>query len=97
MTAEALRPLVAEIRTSIGYYRALHDSAPIERISLTGGGAALHGIATALTNQIGLPVRIVNPLQHVRNRHASKAIRPDEIDYLPPTAVTVGLAMGAAA
>jgi type IV pilus assembly protein PilM len=93
---EGLRPLVAEIRSSAGYFRTANDNATIERISLTGGGSKLRGIATAITEQIGVPTRVVDPLQHVRNRHASKDIRADD-PMTAPTAVSVGLAMGAAA
>jgi type IV pilus assembly protein PilM len=96
MMTEAMRPLVAEIRTSVQYFRSTNDGASIERISLTGGGAAMRGIAAALTDQIGLPTRIVDPLQHIRNRHASKHAR--DTDGAPDfTAVSIGLAMGAAA
>jgi type IV pilus assembly protein PilM len=93
---EALRPLIAEIRTSVGYFRSTNAGALIERISLTGGGAHLRGIASALSDQIGLPVRVVDPMQHIRNRHASKQTRSGEAAHLP-SAVAVGLAIGAAA
>ena len=80
---EALRPLLAEIRTSIGYFRSTNDTAPIERISLTGGGAHLRGIAAALEEQIGLPTRVVDPMQHIRNRLASKQVRAADPTYAP--------------
>ncbi|MGH8961816.1 MAG: type IV pilus assembly protein PilM [Jatrophihabitantaceae bacterium] len=93
---EGLRPLVAEVRTSVGYFRSTNDGAVIERISLTGGGAHLRGIAAALSDGIGLPTRVIDPLQHVRNRHASKQTRGAESAFIP-SAVSLGLAMGAAA
>ena len=93
---EAMRPLLAEIRTSIGYFRSQNDTAPIERISLTGGGSQLRGMAEALEEQIGLPTRVVDPMQHIRNRLASKQARSANPTY-GPSAVSVGLAMGAAA
>ncbi len=92
---EALRPLLAEVRTSIGYFRSNND-APVARISLTGGASALSGIAEVFTSQTGLPTRIVNPMQHVRNRLASVYTRDGVTDY-GASAVAVGLAMGAAA
>jgi type IV pilus assembly protein PilM len=92
---DALRPLVAEIRTSMGYYRSTSDGTPIERLALTGGGAHLRGVQELLSEQLGLPTALVDPLQHVRNRQTSKAIRSD--DTVPPSAVSLGLAMGAAA
>ena len=94
--AEGLRPLLAEIRTSIGYFSSSRAGAQIERISLTGGGSNLAGIARAMTEQIGVPAGVVDPLQHIRNRHASKEIRGAELEGAP-SAVALGLAMGAAA
>jgi type IV pilus assembly protein PilM len=96
MLRDALRPLVAEIRTSVQYFRSMHDNASIERMSLTGGGSALRGIDVAIAEQIGLPTRVVDPMQHVRNRHASKHARAGDLlhDF---SAVAIGLAMGAAA
>lgn len=94
--AESLRPLLAEIRTSIGYFRSSRSGVQIERISLTGGGANLAGIAQIMTEQTGLPAGIVDPLQHVRNRLASKQVRSGLLDGAP-SAVALGLAMGAAA
>jgi type IV pilus assembly protein PilM len=95
MLNEALRPLLAEVRTSIGYFRSNND-APVARISLTGGASALSGIAAVFTTQTGLPTRIVDPMQHVRNRLASVYTRDGVTDY-GASAVAVGLAMGAAA
>ncbi|WP_375496744.1 type IV pilus assembly protein PilM [uncultured Jatrophihabitans sp.] len=94
--AESLRPLLAEIRTSIGYFRSSRNTAPIERISLTGGGANLSGLTQVMTDQTGLPAAVVDPLQHVRNRLASKEVRGAQFEGAP-SAVALGLAMGAAA
>ena len=82
-------------RTSIGYFRSINDGRVIERIALTGGGANLRGITAAIADQTGLPTRVVDPLQHIRNRHATKEVRIDA-DHLP-SAVSIGLAIGAAA
>jgi type IV pilus assembly protein PilM len=92
---EALRPLVAEIRSSIGYYRSTSTASVIERIALTGGGAQLRGIAELLSEQIGLTCTLVDPLQHIRNRQVSRTVRDEGYDA--PSAVSLGLAMGAAA
>lgn len=96
MLIEALRPLFAEIRTSLQYFRSSNDGAQLERISLTGGGSALRGIGAALTEKLGVATRIVDPLQHVRNRLASKIARDGDPDHAL-SAVSIGLAMGAAA
>ncbi len=92
---EAVRPLLSEIRTSINYFRAANDGAQIERISLTGGASGLLGLAEILSNQNGVPTNVVTPTQHIRNRWAAKDV-PDHADHTA-SAVSVGLAMGAAA
>jgi type IV pilus assembly protein PilM len=91
-----IRPLLSEVRTSIGYFRSTTDAGPIERISLTGGGAFLPGLAQTIETELSIPTRIVSPVQHIRNRLASKHIRLEEGESAA-TAVSVGLAMGAAA
>ncbi len=91
----AVRPLLAEIRSSINYFRSGNDNARLERISLTGGGAALSGLAVALTGQVGVPVDVVSPMTHIGNRKSTGADVPES--EAAATAVAVGLAMGAAA
>jgi type IV pilus assembly protein PilM len=83
----AIRPLLAEIRSSINYFRAGSDGAQLEGISLTGGGAALPGLAAALSTQNGVPTTVVGPLHHLVGPPAGTAA----------TAVSIGLALGAAA
>lgn len=94
--SESIRPLLAEIRSSVHYFASTSEGAQIERISLTGGGSALGGFADTLTEQMGVPVNVVPPLQHIRNRWASKQAQHEEADGWA-SAVSVGLAMGAAA
>ncbi|MEO9239752.1 MAG: type IV pilus assembly protein PilM, partial [Jatrophihabitantaceae bacterium] len=94
--AEGIRPLLAEIRSSIHYFSATNDGAQIERISLTGGASGLPGLASALAEQIGVPTKVVTPMQHIRNRWASKQAQNEEAEGFA-SAVSVGLAMGAAA
>jgi type IV pilus assembly protein PilM len=93
---EAIRPLLAEIRSSINYFISGNDGTVIERISLTGGASGLPGLADLLADQIGVPTNVVTPMQHIRNRWASQEVRTDESERWA-SAVSVGLAMGAAA
>ena len=93
---EAVRPLLAEIRSSIHYFSSTNGGAQVERVSLTGGGSALLGLPEALTSSLNVPVVLAEPMQHIRNRHASKEVTRVESE-LSATAVSVGLAMGAAA
>lgn len=89
-----IRPLLAEIRSSINYFRTGNAGALIEGISLTGGGAALPGLAAALSTQNNLPTAVVTPLQHLDSSpSAADGYDPSSV----ASAVSIGLAMGAAA
>jgi type IV pilus assembly protein PilM len=92
---EGVRPLAAEIRSSINYFGSA-SQARLERISLTGGGSGLPGLAALLAQQNGVPTNVVTPMQHIRNRFASADTHTDD-DVHSASAVAVGLAMGAAA
>jgi type IV pilus assembly protein PilM len=94
--AEGIRPLLAEIRSSIHYFGSTNGGVQVEAVALTGGGAALRGLAAALTETTQIPSSIATPMQHIRNRHASKEANQQDSD-LAATAVSLGLAMGAAA
>lgn len=93
--AEALRPLVAEIRTSVQYYRSSSTGEQLTRMSLTGGGSRLRGIADLLAEQLGVPTRVADPTQHLENRQSPILGEGDE--HSGASAVSIGLAMGAAA
>jgi type IV pilus assembly protein PilM len=95
MLAEALRPLVAEIRTSVQYYRSSSAGEQLTRMSLTGGGSRLPGMAQMLEEQLGVPTRIVDPTQHLENQDSPILSHGGDHDDL--SAVSIGLAMGAAA
>jgi type IV pilus assembly protein PilM len=92
---DGLRPLMAEIRSSVQYYRTTRDGATVDRMSITGGASHLIGLDELMSEQLGLPVQLGDPLRHLRNRHA---LKPADGSEAPPTsAVAIGLAMGAAA
>lgn len=93
--SEAVRPLLAEIRSSIHYFGSTNSGAGLERISLTGGGSLLAGLAELLAEQLGVPTNVIAPMQHIRNRFTEQ--HPDERNETSASAVSVGLAMGAAA
>lgn len=91
---EIVRPLLAEVRSSIHYFGSSTGGAQLERISLTGGTSQLLGLSDILADQIGVPAGVVTPMQHIRNRHVNKQTEATEGHA---SAVSVGLAMGAAA
>ena len=93
---EAVRPLVAEVRSSIQYFHTTNPGLRLDRIALTGGCAELPGLAELLTEQVGIHSAVVPALQHIRSRWANREVREAERQRLA-TAVSVGLAMGAAA
>jgi type IV pilus assembly protein PilM len=93
MVMQAVRPLVAEIRGSIQYFGSTNAGAQLERVSITGGSAYTPGLADMLSDQLGVPTGVALPLRHINNRYNSKG---ESHDYAA-TAVSVGLAIGAAA
>lgn len=93
MVGQALRPLIAEVRSSIQYFAATNTGAKVERVSLSGNAAALPGLSDLLTNQLGIPTALVAPMQHIRNRYNSRGESQDHA----ASAVSVGLAIGAVA
>ena len=93
--SDGVRPLITEIRSSINYYSA-NDGTPIEQISLTGGGAALRGLPGFLSAQLGIAVEVIDPMRRVRASSGKQRSSTAEVS-VTPSAVAVGLAMGAAA
>ena len=96
--AEALqagiRPLLAEIRSSINYFRAGSDGAQLEGISLTGGGSALPGLAAALSRPERRADRRCHP-DAAHRQPARRAIEPEAREFDPAaSAVSIGLAHG---
>jgi hypothetical protein len=53
-------------------------------------------LADALSSLLGVPTNVVEATQHIRNRWATRQ-GPDDSNEFSATAVSVGLAMGAAA
>jgi type IV pilus assembly protein PilM len=94
IVAQGVRPLIAELRSSLQYFVSVTGGRRVERISLTGSGAELRGLPELLSEQLGAPTSLVQPAQHIRNRWRSNSEADNKI---PATAVSVGLAMGAAA
>lgn len=93
---DLVRPLMSEVRGSAQFYNSTNADAPIGRIALTGGGAGMPGLAASLAEQHGVPAGVITPLQHIRNRFFGQGGETDR-DENAATAVSIGLAMGAAA
>ena len=85
---------VDEIRGSLDYYGASNPGAPVERITMSGGGSRLEGLVERLAAVTRLPVSDGDPLSslHVGNT----GLAPEQIEFIKPlAAVPVGLALGA--
>jgi type IV pilus assembly protein PilM len=90
---DTIRPLLSELRSSLSAFEQAHPDVMIERVSLTGGGAAMPGLADELARIGDIPVDVVDAMTHVgshRAEHTDDAARTI-------SAVAVGLAMGVAA
>ena len=86
-----LNRLISEISRSFAYFRSQPGGGPVSRIIVTGGGACLRNIIPFLQRQLGIEVRIAQPL-------AGLAIAPgaQEVNEHPEqAAVVLGLALRA--
>ena len=84
-----LNRLVSEISRSFAYFRSQPGGGPVSRIIVTGGGACLRNMIPYLQRQLGIEVRIAQPL-------AGLAIAPgaQEVNEHPEqAAVALGLAL----
>jgi type IV pilus assembly protein PilM len=93
--AEGIRPLLAEIRSSLHFFGSMNPDVTLERISLTGGTAWLPGLTELLASQHGIAVEVVAPAQHIETRWSTHMRQMGS--GVSASAVSVGLAMGAAA
>ena len=96
---EALRPLIAEIRSSFNYYASTNPDHEVKRLALVGGGALLPGLTDELTAQLGVPTFLSDPMQRVlAGRKGSR--QSGQVDALSrfrsSAAVSIGLTLGAA-
>ena len=95
VVAEAIRPLVTEIRSSFNYYIQSNPGGRVKRLALVGGGALLPGLPERLTEELGVPTFLSDPLQRVDD--VRKGGRHDVLGrFRSSAAVSIGLTLGAA-
>jgi type IV pilus assembly protein PilM len=95
VVAEAIRPLVNEIRSSLNYFAAGNPNTPVSRLALVGGAALLPGLADRLTESLGVPTILSDPLQRVND--SRRGGRHDVLGrFRSSAAVSIGLTLGAA-
>jgi len=80
-----IESLVRELVSSLTYYQSQPGSHAIGEIVITGGGAKLAGLPEVLSHQLGVPVRLGNPLGRLEVTHP---VDETEIDSL---AIAIGL------
>ena len=86
---QVLRRMTGEINRSLAYYRAQPGGAPVERVILTGGGAGLRNIVPFMKKELGVDVRIAQPLANLAVGAKAQAVNEQ-----PERAVTaLGLAL----
>ncbi|HZO96730.1 MAG TPA: type IV pilus assembly protein PilM [Gaiellaceae bacterium] len=61
-----LQALVRELLSSLRFHQSQPGSLPIGEILVTGGSAAIPGLAAELEAELGIPVRVADPLLRVR-------------------------------
>ncbi len=81
--------LIAEIRLSIDYYTT-EKNIQVDELFLGGGGSLLKGIEGVFEKNLGLPVRIWNPLASVR---LTPAVSGDIQSYAAQFGVALGLGL----
>jgi type IV pilus assembly protein PilM len=92
---EAVRPLITEIRSSFNYFAAQNPGGRVNRLALVGGAALLPGLADLLTEELGVPSFLSDPLQRVTDPR--KGGRHDVLGrFRSSAAVSIGLTLGAA-
>jgi type IV pilus assembly protein PilM len=92
---EAIRPLVNEIRGSFHYFSSNHPGERVQRLALVGGAALLPGLAELLTEELGIPTFLSDPLQRVHDLR--RGGRHDVLArFRSSAAVSIGLTLGAA-
>jgi type IV pilus assembly protein PilM len=95
VVVEAIRPLITEIRSSFNYFAQSNPDTRIKRLALVGGAALLPGLPERLTDELGVPAFLSDPLQRVND--SRKGGRHDALGRLRSSAaVSVGLTLGAA-
>ncbi|MCG2677650.1 type IV pilus assembly protein PilM, partial [bacterium] len=93
--ASALSPILenifAEIRRSLNYYRSQPEGAEITKVILSGGSAGLKNLNKFLSQRLGVPVEIADPLSQIKYDPTIFKLKK----ILPSFSVSVGLALHA--
>jgi Tfp pilus assembly PilM family ATPase len=86
--------LVGEVRSTLDFFLNSNQLVgSLTKITLTGGGAAMNGLAARLSGEMRIPVNVIQPFEGLRVlKGAAEQVATQEHRL----AVAVGLGMGAA-
>ncbi|MFI5890887.1 type IV pilus assembly protein PilM [Actinoplanes sp. NPDC051513] len=94
-TAEAVRPLASELRSSFTYLASGERQKQVTRLALCGGSALMPGLAEHLQQQLGITVVYADGASRLRDTRKGRERGFDS--FVPSAAVSIGLTLGAAA
>ena len=93
--ADAVRPLVNELRSSFTYLASGERQKQVTRIALCGGSALMPGLADHLQRQLRVAVVYADGAGRLRDTRKARERGFDS--FVPSAAVSIGLTLGAAA
>ena len=86
--------LVAEVRSTLDFFLNSNQLVgSLTKITLTGGGAAMHGLAARLSGEMRIPVKVIQPFEGL---NVAKVAADQVAAQEHRLAVAVGLGVGAA-
>jgi type IV pilus assembly protein PilM len=93
--ADAVRPLVNEIRSSFSYLASGERQKQVTRLALCGGSALMPGLVEHMQEQLGVTVVYADNASRLRDTRRARQRGFDT--FVPSAAVSIGLTLGAAA
>jgi type IV pilus assembly protein PilM len=93
--ADAVRPLVNELRSSFTYLASGERQKQVTRVALCGGGALMPGLAEHVQEKLNVQVLYADSAGRLRDIRKARQRGFDR--FVPSAAVSIGLTLGAAA
>lgn len=83
---------VAESKRTIDFLEASHPGEELSEVYLSGGSCRIEGLDKYFEQELGVPVHIFNPFQHIGVNE--KKFDPEYIEYVAPqVSICLGLAL----
>ncbi|MCA2215350.1 type IV pilus assembly protein PilM [Jidongwangia harbinensis] len=93
--ADAVRPLLNELRSSFTYLASGERQKQVTRVALCGGGALMPGLAELVQEKLSVQVMYADSAARLRDIRKARERGFDR--FVPSAAVSIGLTLGAAA